>query len=81
MDPFSMYITHADLPPPYIIPRKKKRLKQQQLELEKDLNYVRSVFIGVYCCVTEEWNNISFQLNLKDMRDRWKAGDFEYVHM
>lgn len=36
MDPFAMYITHADLPPPYVIPRRKKRLKQLQLELEQE---------------------------------------------
>ncbi|CAH2040359.1 unnamed protein product, partial [Iphiclides podalirius] len=35
VDPFSMYITQADLPPPYVVPRRKKRLKQLQLQLEK----------------------------------------------
>lgn len=37
MDPFSMYITHSELPPPVVVPRRKKRLKQLQLELEKEL--------------------------------------------
>ncbi|CAG4945767.1 tyrosine-protein kinase Fer isoform X3 [Colias croceus] len=36
MDPFAMYITNGDLPP-VVIPRRKKRLKQLQLELEKEL--------------------------------------------
>lgn len=49
-----MYITQADLLPPIIIPRRKKRLKQLRLEFEKEavgfecFNYVRSF---VYCFV------------------------------
>lgn len=37
MDPFAMYITHSELPPPVVVPRRKKRLKQLQLELEQEL--------------------------------------------
>lgn len=37
MDPFAMYITNTDLLPPVAFPRRKKRLKQLQLELEKDV--------------------------------------------
>ena len=37
MDPFSLYITHSELPPPVVVPRRKKRLKQLQLELEKEI--------------------------------------------
>lgn len=36
MDPFSLYITHSELPPPVVVPRRKKRLKQLQLELEQE---------------------------------------------
>lgn len=32
-----MYITHSELPPPVVVPRRKKRLKQLQLELEQEL--------------------------------------------
>lgn len=31
-----MYITHSELPPPVVVPRRKKRLKQLQLELENE---------------------------------------------
>lgn len=36
MNPFAMYITHSELPPPVVVPRRKKRLKQLQLELERE---------------------------------------------
>ncbi|KAJ2947391.1 hypothetical protein O0L34_g17162 [Tuta absoluta] len=37
MDPFSLYITHSELPPPVVVPRRKKRIKQLQLELQREL--------------------------------------------
>lgn len=36
MDPFAMYITHSELPPPVVVPRRKKRLKQLQLQFENE---------------------------------------------
>lgn len=49
MDPFAMYITQAELPPPVVIPRRKKRLKQLQLELERE--YLEDVGRLLMCCV------------------------------
>ncbi|KAI8421034.1 hypothetical protein MSG28_008163 [Choristoneura fumiferana] len=38
LDPFSLYITHSELPPPVVVPRRKKRLKQlQELQLQEEL--------------------------------------------
>lgn len=50
MDPFAMYITNAELPPPFVVPRRKKRLKQLQLELEKEYLEDLAAF-DVTCCV------------------------------
>lgn len=61
MDPWAMYITHGELPPPVVVPRRKKRLKQLQLQLELELEqdnvcyasvaFVVLQFVGVCMCV------------------------------
>lgn len=48
MDPWSLYITHSELPPPVVVPRRKKRLKQLQLQLELELEQ-DNVWYCFYC--------------------------------
>lgn len=56
MDPFAMYITHSELPPPVVVPRRKKRLKQLQLELEQELVCLNVVVCVELMCST--YNNV-----------------------